>query len=223
MNYQDVFNLAIGIVTVISVITSVIYYCRIYLPGIQMKALDDFFGDAKGLYNKVEADWLLPEGSGKRAELNDMMSTLELKITTLRHQAYMATTIYEDITTLFRYGLPRHINHGMHDVKRFRARVMLLTLKNKSASEKERERRRRQQTAAQNQNTGSATLAVAGIVFFRQYQDHGLALLQWTAQACRSMQFSTVLRIRRLPLKDVQSIPEENPCSQSCICVGYTC
>lgn len=57
---SNIFSFCLGGLALISAITSTVLYYRAFLPNAQMKILDDLLRETQGIYDKAEAEDLLP-------------------------------------------------------------------------------------------------------------------------------------------------------------------
>lgn len=57
---SNIFSYFVGGLALISTITSVLLYCRVYLPSAQMKVLEELLTETKVIYDKANLEGLLP-------------------------------------------------------------------------------------------------------------------------------------------------------------------
>ena len=61
---STIFSYCVGALALISTITSVLFYCQLYLPASQLKHLDELLLETKEIYRKaIDERLLLPEVS----------------------------------------------------------------------------------------------------------------------------------------------------------------
>ncbi|KAF9011830.1 hypothetical protein BDQ17DRAFT_1420237 [Cyathus striatus] len=193
---QDIFNYATGALAFLSAIASTLLYYRQYLPGVQIKILDELLEETKGMYCKFEAEGLLSEGQ-LSVSMKDNIESLELDSISLRQQAYNATTTTQEYLAMFR-GLSREIMHRAHQVKKFRAYLL-------SASEEQKRQQQLSRSYARLHDISSRCSehmiqdasssegvadAVHPIVTERPVLDGGQEATQSTATASTAQQFS---------------------------------
>lgn len=53
----------LGGLALVSTVSSVLFYCRLYLPSTQLRLLDDLQGETKNMYQKANDERLLPNTS----------------------------------------------------------------------------------------------------------------------------------------------------------------
>lgn len=126
------FNFVVGVFGFIATITSTALCCRAYLPGAQMKILDDLLKETRTIYEKADGDGLFPSDAFRRTSLT-MLARAEDTGASLRESTYNATTVVQEYLALFR-GLSRNIMQLSDRVKKLRACLI-------STSEKKRRRR----------------------------------------------------------------------------------
>jgi hypothetical protein len=66
---QDIFSYSVGGLAVISTITSALFYCRLFLPSTRLKVLDELLVETKEIYQKAEAERLLPDDVSSDAQV----------------------------------------------------------------------------------------------------------------------------------------------------------
>jgi hypothetical protein len=57
---ENIFSYCVGGLALFSTISSVLFYCRLYLPTTQLKLLDELLMETKDIYRKASEDRLLP-------------------------------------------------------------------------------------------------------------------------------------------------------------------
>ncbi|KIK04126.1 hypothetical protein K443DRAFT_93835 [Laccaria amethystina LaAM-08-1] len=127
------FNFVAGVLGFAITIISAAACCRTYLPGAQMKILDELLKETRTIYEKADADGLFPSENFKEASLR-MLGRMEESSVSLRERTYNATTTVQEFVALFK-GLSQRIMHLSVRVKDLRACLI-------STSEKERRQRR---------------------------------------------------------------------------------
>lgn len=65
---ENTFNYFIGGLALLSTLFSMLVYLQCYLPGPQMKALDELLGETKSIYDKASAEGLLPPEMARKAQ-----------------------------------------------------------------------------------------------------------------------------------------------------------
>ena len=68
-NSANLFNFVVGVFGFIATITSTALCCRAYLPGAQMKILDELLQETRTIYEKADADGLFPSDAFRRTSL----------------------------------------------------------------------------------------------------------------------------------------------------------
>jgi hypothetical protein len=57
---ETVFSYCVGGLALISTISSMLFYCRLYLPTTQLRLLDEILLETKDIYRKANEERLLP-------------------------------------------------------------------------------------------------------------------------------------------------------------------
>lgn len=144
------FNFVAGVFGFVVTIASAALCCRAYLPGTQMKILDELLKETRSIYEKANADNLFPSDDFREVSLITLteyvdwvrhgvsllifVSRIEESSASLRESTYNARTTFQEYVALFR-GLSRGIIHLADCVKDLQACLI---------STSERERRQRQ-------------------------------------------------------------------------------
>ncbi|KAF8978281.1 hypothetical protein BDQ17DRAFT_1383067 [Cyathus striatus] len=131
---EDIFNYAVGVLAIASALVSIALCSRSYLPGAQMKALDEVVNEIKDMYIKAQADGVLPR-EPQRSLIMSKLAQLDNVSNELRIQAYNATSPFEEYLAMLR-GLSLKIKHRTGLAKKFRAYLL-------TASEEERRSQQR--------------------------------------------------------------------------------
>lgn len=70
---SNLFSYCIGGFALISTLASITIFSRGYLPAAQMKILTELLDETKMIYEKAEAEQLLPDENFRREARNDLL------------------------------------------------------------------------------------------------------------------------------------------------------
>lgn len=77
---SNTFSYAIGGIAIISTISSLLLYSRVFLPNTQLRILDDLLTETRTIYHKAEAEGLLPCDVSAKAKAKLLRSVYLLQI-----------------------------------------------------------------------------------------------------------------------------------------------
>ncbi|KAF9001764.1 hypothetical protein BDQ17DRAFT_1409906 [Cyathus striatus] len=118
----DMFNYAVGVLAVVSTMSSAVFFYCSYLPGAQIKVLDALLQDTWNIYKDAEINGALPL-EPELSELRSFLAKLEDSARGIRQQAYHATSFTDENKTMWK-GLSRRIGGQKRLVRRFRSRLI---------------------------------------------------------------------------------------------------
>jgi hypothetical protein len=76
MDAQNIFSYCVGGLALITTISSVLFYCGLYLPANQLKLLDELLIETKNIYHKANDEGLLPAKASRYAQTRLRRSAL---------------------------------------------------------------------------------------------------------------------------------------------------
>ncbi|KAF9461975.1 hypothetical protein BDZ94DRAFT_757675 [Collybia nuda] len=118
---SNAFSYAVGGLALFSTLASVLLYSRTYLPGAQMKVLDDLLVETRQIYEKASTEGLLPPDVSSVAYFK--LLRFESEGDTLREITYRALSSFDKLWDLFR-GHTTKIMRLANNVGALRAMLM---------------------------------------------------------------------------------------------------
>jgi hypothetical protein len=140
-NSANLFNFAVGVFGFVTTVASVALFCRSYLPGAQMKILDELLKETRTIFEIADADGLFPSDAFRKTSLTmliwyvclefafipssniltaDVYDSSEESSALLRERTYNATTTIQEYLALFK-GLTQSIMQLSDRVKNLRS------------------------------------------------------------------------------------------------------
>ncbi|GLB34250.1 hypothetical protein LshimejAT787_0111340 [Lyophyllum shimeji] len=132
MAAESIFNYFVGGLALLSTLFSMLFYLNVYLPGPRMKAFDETLAETKTIYEKAQAEGLLPPDMSRKARVQ--LQEYEYQADDLRAITYQTLSMFDMLLSIFG-GHSTKIADLSSEVKGLR-RILLTT------SQKERARRR---------------------------------------------------------------------------------
>ena len=78
-NAANNFNFVAGVLGFAITVVSAAAYCRSYLPGVQMKILDELLKETRTIYEKVETDNLFPSDTFRKSSLTTLVRYVKIQ------------------------------------------------------------------------------------------------------------------------------------------------
>ncbi|RDB20141.1 hypothetical protein Hypma_012976 [Hypsizygus marmoreus] len=130
---SNVFSYSVGAIALVSTVVSVLFFLRLFFPAPQMKILDAVLLETKTLYQKVDAEGLLPVKVSKSVQVK--LNEYDVWSDAMREATFRAISTLDKIRAIFK-GQTQKIMHLTREVQKLRSFIM-------TASQRERMRRAR--------------------------------------------------------------------------------